>query len=162
MNESNDLPDHETLLNFIIKRTLTLNAAKLKTSKAKHFEDSPRIARSHHAKRNVETAQWMLCKRRHKVMICENFRSKSATECKTIVETYRLCFNCLSIASNREVPVRENMYVCKDTRCCTTRTFRRNPPRLAHYPLCALTKTRSSSQARWSPIAIGTSIPLKP
>ena len=47
-NESNEPLDHKILMNFITKRALTLNAAE-----------------SLNAKRNIETAQCVLCKERH-------------------------------------------------------------------------------------------------
>ncbi|XP_018400069.1 PREDICTED: uncharacterized protein LOC108777630 [Cyphomyrmex costatus] len=93
-SDSTDLPDHEMLMDFIAKRTLTLKAAKPKPNKIS--EDPPRNAKSHVAnKRTADAPGCVLCKGKHNVMMCEQFKAKSASERKSVAETYRLCYNCL-------------------------------------------------------------------
>jgi len=91
-SDSTDPSTHETLMDFITKRTLTLKAAKPRSNKGSG--DPAQSAKTHHAKR-VEWAQCVLCKGKHNVMTCESFKTKSAAERKTVAETHRLCFNCL-------------------------------------------------------------------
>ncbi|CAL1671865.1 unnamed protein product [Lasius platythorax] len=90
---SSDPPDHETLLDYISKRMLILNAAKPKDVKVPG--ESPRSAKSHHTKHGSDTSRCALCKKKHSLMACAQFKAKSASERRSIVETSRLCFNCL-------------------------------------------------------------------
>ncbi|KYM94040.1 hypothetical protein ALC62_15344 [Cyphomyrmex costatus] len=71
---SNELPSHETLLDFISKRALTLNAAKPKSSKVSG--DSTRPAKAHYAKRNADSPQCSCARAslHYNVMMCENFK----------------------------------------------------------------------------------------
>ncbi|XP_011858380.1 PREDICTED: uncharacterized protein LOC105555938 [Vollenhovia emeryi] len=92
-SESNDVPSHETLVKFISRRALTLKVAKATT--AKFSGDPPRSAKSHLAKRSIASSQCVLCKGKHHVMMCDEFKAKSAIERKTVAKTHRLCFNCL-------------------------------------------------------------------
>ncbi|XP_011052078.1 PREDICTED: uncharacterized protein LOC105144709 [Acromyrmex echinatior] len=62
-SDSTDLPDHDTLMDFIIKRTLTLKVTKPKVTKV--FEDPLRIAKSHFTKRVADVPSYVLCKSRH-------------------------------------------------------------------------------------------------
>ncbi|XP_011859383.1 PREDICTED: uncharacterized protein LOC105556882 [Vollenhovia emeryi] len=92
-SESTDVPSHDTLVKFITRRALTLKVAKATT--AKTSGNPPRSAKSHHAKGSPTSSQCVLCKGKHNVMMCDEFKAKSATERKTVAETHRLCFNCL-------------------------------------------------------------------
>ncbi|XP_071653375.1 uncharacterized protein [Temnothorax longispinosus] len=53
-----------------------------------------RSAKTHVAKRGSDP-QCALCKGKHTLMTCNEFKSKSAAERKSFVETNRLCYNCL-------------------------------------------------------------------
>ncbi|XP_011068574.1 PREDICTED: uncharacterized protein LOC105154620 [Acromyrmex echinatior] len=81
------------LLDFITRRTLTLKAAKPRVTKG--LGDPLRPAKSHVVKRVADAPGCVLCKGRHNVMVCEQFKSKSALERKSVAETHRLCYNCL-------------------------------------------------------------------
>jgi len=89
---SSDPPEYEALLDFITKRALTLNAAK---PKVKTPGDPPQSAKSHHAKQGRDVTSCVLCKGKHNVMMCEQFKAKSAVDRKIVAETHKLCFNCL-------------------------------------------------------------------
>ncbi|XP_024867526.1 uncharacterized protein LOC112451852, partial [Temnothorax curvispinosus] len=84
-------PEHETLTDFISKRILTLKAAKPKSNQVSG--DSTQSAKSHFAKQ--DNAQCAMCKGKHALMLCPEFKAKSANERKSFVDTNRLCYNCL-------------------------------------------------------------------
>ncbi|KMQ81689.1 hypothetical protein RF55_25544 [Lasius niger] len=107
ISDSSDLPDHETLLDFILKRILPFNAAKPKGVKVPG--ESPRSAKAHHTKHGSDTSRCALCKEKHSLMACAQFKAKSASERRSIVETSRLCYNCLG-----NYPVAK----CQSTRNC--------------------------------------------
>ncbi|XP_071642232.1 uncharacterized protein [Temnothorax longispinosus] len=106
--DSFEPPTHATLMTFINKRILTLNAANPKTTKP--ASEQSRSAKTHVAKRS-EPSQCPLCKGKHSLMGCPDFKAKVASERKTVVETNKLCFNCLG---NHQVAK------CKSTRNCFT------------------------------------------
>ncbi|XP_024867312.1 uncharacterized protein LOC112451722 [Temnothorax curvispinosus] len=106
--DSFEPPTHATLMTFINKRILTLNAANPKTTKP--ASEQSRSAKTYVAKRS-EPSQCPLCKGKHSLMGCPDFKAKVASERKTVVETNKLCFNCLG---NHQVAK------CKSTRNCFT------------------------------------------
>ncbi|XP_011686436.1 PREDICTED: uncharacterized protein LOC105449132 [Wasmannia auropunctata] len=88
-SDSTDPPDYDALIDFITKRTLTLNAAKPKLTKVPGDSprtDSPRTAKSHFTKRS-DVAACILCKDKHNLMMCDKFKEKSAAERKTVLDT---------------------------------------------------------------------------
>lgn len=87
-------PEHATLADFIAKRILTLNAAKPKTA-TKAYGDTSRTMKSLHAKPSYEHTKCALCQAKHSLMQCGDFKAKSASDRKSIVESHRLCYNCL-------------------------------------------------------------------
>ncbi|XP_071579868.1 uncharacterized protein [Temnothorax nylanderi] len=101
--------NHDTLMNFITKQILTLNAAYPKNIVNTASEPS-RSAKTHLAKR-TEPSQCPLCNREHSLMGCPDFKAKQASERKTVAETNKLCFNCLG-----NHPVAK----CQSTRNCMT------------------------------------------
>lgn len=109
--DSLDPPDHITLLNFITKRILTLNAAKPKAI-AKVSTDSSRSAKTHFAKHGSEP-QCALCKGKHSVVHCVDFNSKSANERKSTIESSRLCYNCLGNHPVAKCQSTKNCLTCK-------------------------------------------------
>ena len=46
---------------------------------------------------NNSTIKCWLCSEAHKLASCPKFQSKSLADKKKVVETYKLCWNCLSI-----------------------------------------------------------------
>ncbi|KMQ84307.1 bel12-ag transposon polyprotein [Lasius niger] len=109
--DSSEPPDHETLLNFITKRMLTLNAAKPKNTKV--FGEPSRTAKSHFTKHGFDTAKCALCNEKHSVMMCAKFKAKSANERKSFVEVNKLCYNCLSNHSVAKCQSSKNCWTCK-------------------------------------------------
>ncbi|KMQ84171.1 hypothetical protein RF55_18256, partial [Lasius niger] len=111
-SDSFDPPDHSTLLSFISKRILTLNAARPKNI-AKPPGDSPRSAKAHLTKRGSDAASCAICKEKHSIMLCREFKAKPASERKSIVETNRLCFNCLGNHPVAKCQSLKNCFTCK-------------------------------------------------
>ncbi|KMQ86855.1 hypothetical protein RF55_14051 [Lasius niger] len=111
-SDSLDPPDHSTLLSFISKRILTLNAAKPKNV-AKAPGDSSRSAKAHLAKRGSDAAQCVICKEKHSIMMCREFKAKSASERKSIVESSKLCYNCLGNHPVARCQSLKNCFTCK-------------------------------------------------
>ncbi|XP_071582288.1 uncharacterized protein, partial [Temnothorax nylanderi] len=114
ISDSVDPPEHEKLTDFIAKRVLTLNAAKPKP--AAKASDSTRSAKTHVAKQGSKDSanpQCALCKGKHSLMTCSDFRSKSATDRKTVVETSQLCYNCLGNHSVAKCQSAKNCFTCK-------------------------------------------------
>ncbi|XP_036142153.1 uncharacterized protein LOC118645383 [Monomorium pharaonis] len=109
--ESVDPPDFESLMSFISKRILSLNAARPKSARAP--ADSTKAAKSHFAKRTSDGSQCVLCKGRHNVMMCIQFKSKSANKRKAVAETHRLCFNCLGSHSAAKCPSSKTCLTCR-------------------------------------------------
>lgn len=93
-SDSTEPPDHDTLLHFITKRILTLNAAKPKAA-SKGCGDTSRSVKSLHTKHSVDHWKCALCQGKHSVMQCSEFKTKSAVDRKSLVESHRLCYNCL-------------------------------------------------------------------
>ncbi|XP_029157331.1 uncharacterized protein LOC114929816 [Nylanderia fulva] len=91
---STEPPSHETLLDFIGRRILTLNAARPK-GVTKVSGDTTRSARSHVTKHGPITPQCALCREKHALMACRDFKAKSSAERRAFVETHKLCYNCL-------------------------------------------------------------------
>ncbi|XP_071572845.1 uncharacterized protein [Temnothorax nylanderi] len=102
-------PSHDTLMNFITRRILTLNAANPKNTVTNSSEPS-RFAKAHAAQR-TEPSQCPLCTERHSLMGCPEFKAKSASERLSVAETNKLCFNCLG----NHLVAR-----CQSTRNCMT------------------------------------------
>ncbi|XP_025266369.1 uncharacterized protein LOC112638589 [Camponotus floridanus] len=94
ISDSTDPPDHDTLVNFIAKRILTLNAAKPRVS-SRTAESAPRTAKAHHSKTGSDYSKCALCQGKHTLMVCGDFKAKSASDRKSFVEQNRLCYNCL-------------------------------------------------------------------
>ena len=107
---SSDIPTLKELMNFINQRARTFKAAKPKSLKV---SDNPsRSAKSHHhVEKHTESSQCVLCKGKHHVMVCEEFKKKSAVDRKAVAETHKLCFNCLGS---------HKFAKCQSTRTCAT------------------------------------------
>ncbi|XP_071582222.1 uncharacterized protein [Temnothorax nylanderi] len=111
--DSFEPPSHDTLMSFISKRILTLNAANPKNT-TKPASEPSRSAKTHVAKRS-EPSQCPLCKGKHSLMGCPDFKAKTASERKTVVETNKLCYNCLG---------NHLVVKCQSTRNCFTCNLR--------------------------------------
>ncbi|XP_071582334.1 uncharacterized protein [Temnothorax nylanderi] len=106
--DSVDPPDHTKLTDFMTKRILTLNAAKPKP--ASKISESSQSAKTHVAKHSSDP-QCALCKEKHTLMTCHEFKAKPASERKSFVETNRLCYNCLG---------NHLIAKCQSTKTCLT------------------------------------------
>ncbi|XP_029680140.1 uncharacterized protein LOC115245797 [Formica exsecta] len=109
--ESSTSDSFETLLNFITKRMLTLNAAKPKTVKISR--DSPKPAKTHFTRHESNAAQCALCKERHALMVCGQFKAKPVNERRSFVEAHRLCYNCLGSHPVARSQSTRNCWSCK-------------------------------------------------
>ncbi|KMQ87172.1 hypothetical protein RF55_13619 [Lasius niger] len=90
---------------------LTLNAAKPRSVKTSG--ESSRNAKTHYAKHGSETTRCALCKEKHSLMSCAQFKSKTAGESRSIVETSKLCFNCLGNHPVAKCQSTRNCWTCK-------------------------------------------------
>nr|XP_012221303.1 PREDICTED: uncharacterized protein LOC105671592 [Linepithema humile] len=106
-------PEHETLLTFISKRITTLNAARPKGTTVKASTDSSRSARSLVTKHRLETSRCVVCKENHSIRQCSEFKAKSPTERKTVIDTNRLCYNCLNNHLVTKCQSSKNCFTCK-------------------------------------------------
>ncbi|KMQ89434.1 gag-pol polyprotein precursor [Lasius niger] len=109
--DSSEPPNHETLLNFITKRMLTLNAAKPMNTKVSG--EPSRTAKSHFTKHGFDGAKCALCNEKHSVMTCAKFKAKSANERKSFVEVNKLCYTCLGNHSVAKCQSSKNCWTCK-------------------------------------------------
>ncbi|KMQ87939.1 bel12-ag transposon polyprotein [Lasius niger] len=109
--DSAEPPDHETLLDFITKRMLTLNAAKPKSTKVSG--EPSRTAKTHFTKHGFDNSRCALCKEKHSVMTCAQFKTKSANERKSFVEASKLCYNCLGNHPVAKCQSSKNCWTCK-------------------------------------------------
>ncbi|XP_029167146.1 uncharacterized protein LOC114937725 [Nylanderia fulva] len=94
-SDSTEPPQNEALLDFISRRVLTLNAARPR-SVTKGTGEASRFAKAHVTRhQGTDSPQCALCREKHTLMTCKEFKAKTAVERKTFVEINRLCFNCL-------------------------------------------------------------------
>ncbi|XP_029164536.1 uncharacterized protein LOC114943088 [Nylanderia fulva] len=94
-SDSTEPPQNEALLDFISRRVLTLNAARPR-SVTKGPGEASRFAKAHVTRhQGTDSPHCALCREKHTLMTCKEFKAKTAVERKTFVETNRLCFNCL-------------------------------------------------------------------
>nr|XP_012232071.1 PREDICTED: uncharacterized protein LOC105677796 [Linepithema humile] len=105
-------PEHDTLLNFLTKRILTLNAAKPRSA-AKVTGDASRSAKSHFTKYGSSSSLCALCKEHHSIMQCSGFKAKSASDRKSFVEANKLCYNCLGNHPVARCQSTKNCFTCK-------------------------------------------------
>lgn len=118
-SDSPDPPTHEVLIDFISKRTFTLNAAKKIATKSAG-KTSP-SAKSHFVKNEPDSFKCAACKGKHTLMQCPEFKSASGR--KSFVKASGLCFNCLGNHLDGEVLIHHASHVNRGTtHCCTTRT----------------------------------------
>ncbi|KMQ83791.1 hypothetical protein RF55_19087, partial [Lasius niger] len=111
-SDSSDPPSHDTLMNFIAKRTLTLNAARPKNT-AKVSGDSSRSAKAHFTKRGFDSSQCALCKEKHSIMVCRDFKAKPGNERKAVIEKSGLCYNCFGNHPVAKCQSSKNCSTCK-------------------------------------------------
>ncbi|XP_077270949.1 uncharacterized protein LOC143902120 [Temnothorax americanus] len=145
--DSVDPPDHEELKDFISKRILTLNAARPKP--AAKAPNSTRSAKTHVAKQGSKNSfdpQCALCKGKHSLMTCSDFKSKSAADRKTVVETSRLCYNCLGNHTVAKCQSTKNCFTCKARH--HTMLHEAYVPALASTEVCALSAVRSADDRK--------------
>ncbi|XP_026824775.1 uncharacterized protein LOC113561781 [Ooceraea biroi] len=101
----------DALTSFINKRILTLNAAKPKTGSKVNVESS-RSAKAHFTKPGFD-AQCALCKGKHMLMTCSDFKAKTANDRIAFVEDHRLCLNCLGNHALAKCQSKKTCLSCK-------------------------------------------------
>lgn len=145
-----DPTNNGALTNFVTKQIFTLNAAKPKITNKTSGELS-RTAKTHFAKCGTDSTQCTLCKRKHTLMLCSEFKFKPAIMRKSIVETSCVCYNCLGNYLITKYQSQKNCLICKIgiIRCSKTRTLYQSPLRSVHSMQCILlTTARRSSRPR--------------
>ncbi|XP_029171127.1 uncharacterized protein LOC114945863 [Nylanderia fulva] len=94
-SDSSEPAQNEALVDFISRRILTLNAARPKSA-SKPPGDAPRVAKAHVTKhQGTESPHCALCREKHTLMTCRDFKAKTVNDRKAFVESNRLCYNCL-------------------------------------------------------------------
>ncbi|XP_029166209.1 uncharacterized protein LOC114937015 [Nylanderia fulva] len=95
ISDSSEPAQNEALGDFISRRILTLHAARPK-GVSKPSGDAPRIAKVHVTKHHgPEPPHCALCREKHTLMTCRDFKAKTVNERKAFIETSKLCYNCL-------------------------------------------------------------------
>ncbi|XP_029159528.1 uncharacterized protein LOC114931578 [Nylanderia fulva] len=118
-SDSSEPAQNEALVDFISRRILTLNAARPK-SISKPPGETSRIAKTHFTKQQgAEPPHCTLCRERHTLMTCRDFKAKTVNERKAFVETNKLCYNCLGNHLVSRCQSKKNCLTC-DARHHTT------------------------------------------
>lgn len=120
ISDTTEPPSFEILEQFLDRRLHTLEAMQPIKSDgiaSKPGSGAPKSARSHVArklesKQKVKRGRCALCQSDHFVMLCEEYRKKTALERKQLVETTKLCLNCLGRHPVRECTSKKVCSVC--------------------------------------------------
>ncbi|XP_071642242.1 uncharacterized protein [Temnothorax longispinosus] len=110
-------PEYDTFRTFVIEKMRSLKAlspvtskGESKTSQAK--ASGTRSAKSNHAKTTSGSGNCVVCKNSHYLMGCSDFRAKTSSERKSIVESKNLCFNCLGNHPITKCPSTKTCIIC--------------------------------------------------
>ncbi|XP_024868045.1 uncharacterized protein LOC112452177 [Temnothorax curvispinosus] len=110
-------PEYDTFRTFIIEKMRSLEAlspvtskGESKTSQAK--ASGTRSAKSNHAKTTSGSGSCVVCKNSHYLMGCSEFRAKTPSERKSIVESKNLCSNCLGNHPIAKCPSTKTCIIC--------------------------------------------------
>jgi hypothetical protein len=107
---STEPPKHETLINFMSNRILTLNAVKATNSARTSSEASKSV--KNHTGSGAESSRCILCTERHPINRCAAFKGKTVSERKAVVIANRLCFNCLGNHAVAKCQSNKNCFTC--------------------------------------------------
>ncbi|KMQ87987.1 hypothetical protein RF55_12600, partial [Lasius niger] len=118
INDSQNPPTYSTLKRFLERRVQTLEAIQPSKSEIvanKSSDGSGRSARTHHLqKREGGSGRCSLCKRDHALMMCDEFRGKTATDRRHYVDSNHLCANCLGRHKMADCPSKRLCSVCSE------------------------------------------------
>ncbi|XP_026829830.1 uncharacterized protein LOC113563037 [Ooceraea biroi] len=118
--ESIDPPTYQELEKFLDRRLHTLKSLlPVKTEDSSSGSGSSKSTRSLHARKQdnkfeSKRGRCALCYKDHFVMLCDDYKGKSAQDQKRLVETSGLCFNCLSRHKLSECASKKVCTVCGD------------------------------------------------
>jgi len=111
-------PSYSTLKRFLERRLQTLEAIQPTKSEAganKSSEGSGRSARTHHVqKREARSMRCNLCKKDHLLMMCDEFRGKTANDRRQYVDSNHLFANCLGRHKIHDCPSKRLCSVCSE------------------------------------------------
>ncbi|XP_024893157.1 uncharacterized protein LOC112468270, partial [Temnothorax curvispinosus] len=114
---SSKFPEYDTFRTFVIEKMRSLEAlspvsskSESKTSQAK--ANGTRSAKSNHAKTTSGSGSCVVCKNSHYLMGCSEFRAKTPSERKSIVESKNLCSNCLGNHFIAKCPSTKTCIIC--------------------------------------------------
>lgn len=117
MSDSPNPPTFVALKHFLERRMQTLDAiqpVKTESVAFKSSETTGKTTRTHHVqqKREFGAAQYLLCKRDHALMVCDDFRANSAQDRRQFVDASHLCTNCLGKHKTTDCPSKRLCLVC--------------------------------------------------
>lgn len=120
ISDTTDPPSYSTLEQFLDRRLHALESmlpVKLETPAAKSGNGSQKATRSHLARKQEQKSEGRrsrcsLCQGDHFLMLCDNYKSKSATERKKHIEETNLCLNCLGRHKVSECSSKKNCTAC--------------------------------------------------
>ncbi|XP_071581100.1 uncharacterized protein [Temnothorax nylanderi] len=116
ISESPNPPTYEALKRFLERRLQTLEAiqpGRSETPANKSTETGNKASRSHHVqKREPGSSRCGICKKEHALMLCDDYKGKSARERKQYVDSNSLCENCLGRHKVNDCPSKRLCSVC--------------------------------------------------
>lgn len=119
VSDSPNPPTFVTLKRFLERRVQmleALNPGKGESIATKSSETAGKTARTHHVqqKRDPGSSRCLLCKGDHALMVCSDFRGKSAQDRRQLVDTNHLCANCLGKHKINDCPSKRLCSVCSE------------------------------------------------
>ncbi|XP_018394146.1 PREDICTED: uncharacterized protein LOC108772967 [Cyphomyrmex costatus] len=115
--KKSDPPSYEQLRDFLENQVLKQGVLRPKASQGSSGKSSEKITRSlrtqQQPKRGAESNRnCPICNQEHYIMICEHYKSRTPQERKEIVNTHRLCMNCLERHKLTECPSTKHCGKC--------------------------------------------------
>ncbi|XP_011685200.1 PREDICTED: uncharacterized protein LOC105448376 [Wasmannia auropunctata] len=99
LTKKSEPPSYEKLRDFLEEQVLKQESFRPREQNSSgRPSERGRAARTYSTKKqgyDVASRHCPLCKRPHFIMVCEQYKLKSAREKREVVSTYRLCENCL-------------------------------------------------------------------
>ncbi|XP_070167587.1 uncharacterized protein [Polyergus mexicanus] len=118
VSDSPNPPSFVALKRFLERRLQTLDAlqpARGEPFVTKPSEQPTRATRTHLTqKREAGPARCCLCKKEHTLMLCDEFRGKTARDRRQCVVEHHLCVNCLGGHKITDCPSRRLCSVCSE------------------------------------------------
>ncbi|XP_018407674.1 PREDICTED: uncharacterized protein LOC108783572 [Cyphomyrmex costatus] len=115
--KKSDPPSYEQLRDFLEDQVLKQGVLRPKASQGSSGKSSEKITGSlrtqQQPKRGAESSRnCPICNLEHYIMICEHYKSRTPQERKEIVNTHRLCMNCLGRHKLTECPSTKHCGKC--------------------------------------------------